>query len=182
MNILQIASRVIADSLCSYMYGLDAKAFEDHSDFVDQSLRMFHKTPFSTIHSILWSIFPIMNKIIPNRSVSDEFNQWFQALFSQAVELRRENHITRDDYLNFLLELQKRKNMSTILSVASAFTFFLDGFETTSYILGNAINELAKNKECQKKLRAEVKQFEDIGFDDLNQLPYLDAILSGKFV
>lgn len=181
------------------MFGLEAKAFEEQSDFVDHSRRVFHHVP--TIRSIIWSIFPLLNKISPNRSVSAEFNDWFIALYVMAVKLRVENNIKRDDYLNFLMELQKKKNSSVTLSAASiislitltkfeirsihvflldAFTFFLDGFETTSYMLGNAINELAKNKECQEKLRSEVKSFKYIGFDDFNQMPYLDAVVNGN--
>jgi len=112
--------------------------------------------------------------------VSAEFNDWFIALYAMAVELRHKNNIKRDDYLNFLVELQKKKNLSVTSSAANAFTFFLDGFETTSYMLGNAINELAKNKECQDKLRSEVKSYKYIGFEDFNQMPYLDAVVNGN--
>jgi len=171
-----LASRVTSASLCTNMFGLDAKAFDDQSDFVDHSLRMFHHVPI--FRSILWSVFPILNTISPNRSVSAEFSDWFQALYTVAVQLREKNNIERDDYLNLLMELKKRKNLSTSSSAANAFTFFLDGFETTSYIMGSAINELAKNKECQRKLRDEVKKYEHIGFDDLNQMSYLDAVVN----
>lgn len=160
------------------MFGLEAKAFEDHSDFVDHSCRLFHHVP--TIRSIIWSTFPLLNKILPNRSVSAEFNDWFIALYAMAVELREKNNIKRDDYLNLLIELQEKKNLSLPSSAANAFTFFLDGFETTSYMLGNAINELAKNKECQEKLRSEIKSYKYIGFEDLNQMPYLDAVVNGN--
>lgn len=161
------------------MYGLDAKAFEEKSDFVHHSLRMFHHV--STIRTILWKIFPILNRILPNRFVTAEFNEWFLNLYAMAVELRQKNNIERDDYLNFLMELQKRKNYRPTLSAANAFTFHLDGFETTSYMLGNAINELAKSKYCQEKLRSEVKSFKGSReFDKLNQMPYLDAVINGK--
>ncbi|KAJ6638118.1 putative cytochrome P450 28a5 [Pseudolycoriella hygida] len=175
-----IACRVTANSLCSNMYGLDAKAFDDHSDFVENSLRMFEQVP--TFRTILWTIFPVLNKLFPNRSVSKEFNEWFIGLYKMAVELRSKNNIQRDDYLNLLMDLQKKKNMSVTSSAANAFVFFLDGFETTSYILGSAINELAKNKNCQEKLRAEVKSSKSRGFDDLNQLPYLDAVVNGNLM
>lgn len=139
---------------------------------------MFQPVPI--IRTIVWKIFPILNKILPNQMVTTEFNNWFVGLYKMAVDLRQKNNIDRDDYLNLLLELQKKKNVPTISSAANAFTFFLDGFETTSYMLGNAINELAKNKICQEKLRSEVKSNKSRGFDDLNQLPYLDAVVNGN--
>lgn len=162
------------------MYGLDARAFDDDSDFVHHSLRMFHHVPI--IRSIIWTIFPVLNKILPIQLVATEFNDWFVGLYRIAVELRQENNIERDDYLNLLMELQKKNNLQDTSSAANAFTFFLDGFETTSYMLGNAINELAKSKNCQDKLREEVKSFKSRGFDDLNQMPYLDAVVNGNVV
>lgn len=160
------------------MYGLDAKAFAHDSDFVHHSLRMFHHVPI--IRSIIWTIFPVLNKILPIQLVATEFNEWFVGLYKIAVELRNESDIKRDDYINFLMELQKRRNLQVTSSAANAFTFFLDGFETTSYMLGNAINELAKNKTCQDKLRSEVRSYKPRGFEDLNQMPYLDAVVNGK--
>lgn len=159
------------------MYGLDARAFDEDSDFLHHSLRMFQHVP--VLRSIIWTVFPILNKILPNQSVATEFNDWFVRLYKTAIELRTAHNIERDDFLNFLMELQKKKNSHVLSSAANAFTFFLDGFETTSYILGNAINELAKSKSCQEKLRAEVKSYKSRGFDAIHQMPYLDAIVHG---
>lgn len=171
---------MIADAVCSTMYGLDAKAFDENSEFVEQSLKMFNSaSPYMNIISFL---FPILKKIFPNRFLSEGFSEWFHELHHQAIDLRTKNKISRDDYLNFLLDLQKRKNQSNLLTEAHAFTFFLDGFETTSYMLGNAINQLAKNTDCQQKLRDEVNKFDYISFDDLHQIPYLDAFLNGKIL
>lgn len=161
------------------MYGLDANAFDDPPEFVEESLKMIEA--LSPFRSIIWSIFPILKKVFPNRFVSSGFSEWFRGLHLQAIELRRQNNISRDDYLNFLLELKERKNHSQTLMIANAFTFFLDGFETTSYMLGQAINLLAKNKDCQAKLRAELKSYDYTNFDDLNQMPYLDAVVNGIF-
>ncbi|KAG4074819.1 hypothetical protein HA402_014373 [Bradysia odoriphaga] len=171
-----IASRVTADILCTNMYGLDPKAFCNDSDFLHHSLRLFHNVP--VFRSIMWKIFPILDRILPSQSVATEFNDWFVRLYRMAVELRQKNGIGGDDFLNFLMELEKKKNLQTIASVANAFIFFLDGFETTSYMLGCAINELAKNKVCQQKLRSEVKSLKGRGIDDLNQMPYLDAVVN----
>lgn len=131
----------------------------------------------------LYLIFPWLHKIYPHRLTSVEFTTWMKGLYDQAAQLRKENNISRDDYLNFLIELQNKKNTPMDLIHAYAFTLFLDGFETTSYMLGKALNYLAENKESQEKLRAEIKnQDNQITFDELHQLPYLDAVLNGKIL
>ncbi len=161
------------------MFGLDGNAFDDHSDFLQHSLQMFHHV--SVFRSIVWKVFPILNKILPIQFVTRNFNNWFVRLYRAAVDLRKKNNVERDDFLNFLMELQKKKNSQTISSASNAFTFFLNGFETTSYILGSAINELAKNKLCQEKLRTEVRSVRCRGLDDFTHMPYLDAVVNGKW-
>lgn len=160
------------------MFGLDAEAFKVDSDFVHHSLEMFHHV--SIVRSTIWKVFPFLNRIFPIQLVSTTFNDWFVRLYRMAVELRVENNIESDDFLTFLIELEKRKNLLPTESAANAFIFFLDGFETTSYMLGCAINELAKNRMCQEKLRSEVKSMKDRRFDEINQLPYLEAVINGK--
>lgn len=165
--------------MCNMIFGLDAKAFDEKSDFLENSLKMFYSTPYDSIRFALYTIFPWINKIYPNQFASTEFSNWFKNLFNQAVQMRKENNISRDDYLNFLIELKDKKNMQMDLIYAHAYTFFLDGFETTSYILGNAVNYIAEHKECQEKLRAEIKCYDHITFDELHQMPYMDAVLNG---
>lgn len=165
---------------CSIIFGLDANGFDDTSDFVENGKRMFHSTPYDNILTVIKSIFPFAGHFIPQKFVSTEFRNWFVELFDFAVKLRKQNNIKRDDYLNFLLELKDRENTSPELMYAHAFTFFLDGFETSSYMLGNALNLLAQNRECQQKLRNEITDYKNISCHDLCQLPYLDGVLNGK--
>lgn len=141
---------------------------------------MFYSTSYDNIRSAIYMIFPFLRKIIPEQFTSTEFTEWFKELYDQAVRLRKENHISRDDYLNFLIDLQVKKNLPMDLIYAHAYTYFLDGFETTSYILGNAINNLAGNRECQEKLREEFRNYDRITFEELHQMPYLDAVINGN--
>lgn len=171
---------MIADAIGNMVFGLDADAFDEKSDFVENSLGMFNSTPYDHIRMAIYSTFPFLHKFYPNQFTSTRFTDWFKATFDQAIRLRKENNISRDDYLNFLIELQNKKNLPMDLIYAHAYTFFLDGFETTSYILGNAVNLLAKHKECQEKLRAEIKGFDHITLEELHQMPYLDAVLNGR--
>lgn len=167
--------------VCNIIFGLDAKGFDDTSDFVEHGNQMFHSTPYDNVLTVIYSIFPFVRHFIPQQFVSTEFTHWFMDLFDFACKLRKENNIKRDDYLNFMLKLKERKSTSPELLHAHAFTFFLDGFITTSYVLGNALNLLAQNKECQQKLRNEITSYKNISFDELCQMPYLDGVLNGKY-
>lgn len=95
----------------------------------------------------------------------------------QAIRLRKERNIQRDDFLNYLLELDKKKSMKEIEMAAHTMSFFLDGFETSSNVISLTLYELAKNQRVQEKLRKEVTEVGDVTFDSVKNLPYLDQVL-----
>lgn len=174
-----MCARVISDIICNLVFGLEANAYDEKSEFVEQSLGMFYSTSHEVIRSAAYTIFPWLRNIFPERFATSEFTNWFKALLDQAIQLRNENNVSRDDYLNFLIELREKKNTPMDLIYAHAYTYFLDGFETTTYALGCVVNNLARNKHCQDKLRAEIKNYEYITFDELHKMPYLDAVMNG---
>lgn len=68
--------------------------------------------------------------------------------------------------------------------VAQSMTFFVAGFETTSNAVAFALYELCLRNDCQDKLREEINEYiktdEDVTFDKIQKLKYLDMVLSGK--
>lgn len=163
------------------VFGLDAKVFDTDSESLEHACSMLYSAPHQAFRSFVYATFPWIRKMFPEPFTRPEFTAWFKSLLDHAIEMRREANIKRDDYLNFLMELRDRKNTPMEMIYSHAYTYFLDGFETTSHTLGNAVNNLAENKEYQERLRAEVNGYNHpISFDDLHQMPYLDAVLNGK--
>lgn len=71
--------------------------------------------------------------------VSKRVESFFVKLTEDAINLRAEQKTERDDYLNYLLQLKKKKNLENIDVVAHTITFFLDGFETSSIVIAHVI-------------------------------------------
>jgi cytochrome P450 len=70
-------------------------------------------------------------------------------------------------------------------AAAQAFVFFVGGFETSSTTMQFALYELALNKDVQERLREEIKSVLDkhdgkITYDGINEMDYLDRVVSGK--
>lgn len=67
--------------------------------------------------------------------------------------------------------------------VAQAITFFVAGFETTSNALAFTLYELSLAQDCQDRLRDEIheviKSDEDITFENMQQMKYLDMVVAG---
>lgn len=174
---------MIADIVFNLVFGLDAKVFDAQSESLDHACSMLYSAPHQTIHSFVYATFPWIRQIFPEPFTRPEFTAWFKSLLDHAIELRRTANIKRDDYLNFLIELRDKKNTPMQMIYSHAYTYFLNGFETTSHTLGNAVNNLAESRECQEQLRAEIRNYNHpISFDDLHQMPYLDAVLNGKLL
>lgn len=125
------------------------------------------------------TVFPFLNKIYPYKLFSKKHTAWFIDLTGYAIKARKANNVQRDDSLDFLIKLQEKKNLDIVDVAAHAFTIFLDGFDTTSTVLAHALYYLAMNEESQDKLRNELNKCEEMNFDDLDELPYLENVLNG---
>lgn len=91
------------------------------------------------IYFLLIQTFPFIQKIYQMPFVSKRVESFFVQLMEDAIKLREEQKIDRDDYLNYLLQLKQKKNLPNIDMVAHTITFFLDGFETSSIVIAHVI-------------------------------------------
>uniref|UniRef100_A0A914VHG7 Cytochrome P450 n=1 Tax=Plectus sambesii TaxID=2011161 RepID=A0A914VHG7_9BILA len=73
----------------------------------------------------------------------------------------------------------KKQPMTTETIVANCYAFLLAGYETTSTALAYTAWLLAKHTDEQRKLQEEIDEVlgdREMKYDDINKLPYLDAV------
>lgn len=68
---------------------------------------------------------------------------------------------------------------------AQLFGFFYAGYETSALGISNTLYELALNQRVQDKLRDEIQKFfadrnGELQYEDVNAIPYLNAVFKGK--
>lgn len=84
----------------------------------------------------------------------------------------------------FFLTLFPAEEFDEIDIAANSFLFFIAGFETTASTLSYCLYELALNQDIQDKLRSEVQQLKaqikELNYENLRELTYMDAVISGK--
>ncbi|KAJ6638130.1 putative cytochrome P450 28a5, partial [Pseudolycoriella hygida] len=177
----QLAAKFTTDVVASCIYGVDSKAFSDEESIIRKmGAAMFAPQPTFIIYFLLVQIFPFIQKIYRMPFVAKKVESFFEQLMEDAIKLREEQKIERDDYLNYLLQLRKKKNLPNIDVVAHTITFFLDGFETSSIVIAHILYHLGANKSVQDKLRQEIN--ENVGkdgridLDVLNEMEYLDQV------
>lgn len=112
---------------------------------------------------------------------SHEINSYI-GMMQHAVETREKSQTHRGDYLDHLMKLKSKKNLSidNLASYAIAF----DGFDTTSSVICNALYEIARNRKVQERLRDEIKNSmptkEDFTYENVVNHDYLDQVWHGK--
>lgn len=112
----------------------------------------------------------VVSHILKSReeNPSLKVNDFIQLLAdSQSEEILDDNE-NRDDH---------KKKLSKNEVIANCVIFILAGYETSSTLLSFASYELAKNSEFQDKLFEEVSQADIDDYQQLNELPYLDAVI-----
>lgn len=103
------------------------------------------------------------------------------------LQYREENNVVRNDYLHVVSQLKQTEDFKFTDEdvTAHAAGFFGEGYETSSILMSFVLFELAANLDVQEKLREEVRRvYEENGnelpYETLQALPYLDGVINGK--
>ncbi|XP_005184316.2 probable cytochrome P450 28d1 [Musca domestica] len=169
----------MADVIADCVMGLQSDSFKDvNSPLLVKRHEMFR---FHPVYMILTGLLPSIAKIKKVRSISKEFEEYFVDLMGKTMEMRK-SHLAaqeRVDFLNYLLQLQEKKNLTHMELCAHAMTFILDGFETVSSILAHTLLLLARHPEKQEKLRLEIQEnlSSNRDFNAIHELPYLNSCI-----
>lgn len=99
---------------------------------------------YSFIFSSLVGLFPGILKFYKQRFLTKDFEDYFIGLMSKAVDLRKSINSDksveeRADFLNYIMQMQEKKNLSQMEISAHTMTFVLDGFETVSSVLAHGL-------------------------------------------
>lgn len=171
----------MADVVCNCIFGFDGKSFENIDFFLKPAEELFQVPWKVKILGRLLDIFPFLYKFLSVPTSMPGANRWFIDMLHKAIELREKCDIQRDDYLNFMMELRMKHKLEIDDVAGYAFTFFFDGYETSNAFLCAGLKFLANNKNAQNRLRNEIFTYENIDYDQLNQMPFLDNVFNGNF-
>lgn len=143
LELHEISGSFTTDVVTNCIYGLDAKSFSE-----DNTERVIHKmgkkmleiqlTYQATVAELCSYLFQYLRRPLVPKTACD----FFIKLMKDAVNLRKESKTHRDDYLEFLINLQEKKGISLVEMAAHGSTFFIDGFETSGVVLGYILLEV----------------------------------------
>lgn len=174
----ELSAKFTTDVVSSCIFGLDAGSLKNKDAKIRKMGKELMAPSFRFIAFFLIAeVLPVLKHVIKIAFVPKHIEQFFAGIMKDAIAYRLSSGDKKADYLNYLLTLREKKNLSDLQMVAHAVTFFIDGFETSSIAMSYLLYELARNGEAQEKLRTEIREAEakgDLSFDEIADLPYLD--------
>ncbi|XP_054285819.1 cytochrome P450 6a8-like [Macrosteles quadrilineatus] len=203
IDVKDVLARFTLDTIATCAFGLESNSLEDRdSEFYHYGVKIFHLSFARQIRRILFAVFPTIMKLSSIRLVSKDLTEFFTRVVRDTLEYREKNNVTRNDFLNLLIQVGQNKNsekeevngnsenkakVNTAFTVeeiaAQSFVFFAAGFETASSTMSFCLYELAQNPDIQDRLYEEIKETlsKHDGkptYQTLQEMPYMDKVIN----
>ncbi|TMW44306.1 hypothetical protein DOY81_010614, partial [Sarcophaga bullata] len=187
----EIALKFTGDVVADIVWGIDAENLSPNKNVSQEKSSIFHMSKLmiaQNFHAFnyyfLARIFPIIRRFYYVRFFPLETDRYFLNLSRSALELRsRQPNNTRQDFLQYMVEVKQKRGINDTELVAHNLTFLFDGFETSATLISHCLLLLARYPHIQQKLRQEIQdhlstETNSYNFDDLVKLPYLDQCVA----
>lgn len=187
------------DIIGTYGFGIATESIDDeNSAFRKLGVEMFKITYKDAMVGMLKDIFPELAKNLRNFA---RVEKHVLGLINQILEERNHEPAGRNDFIDLLLEYQKKGPMEVesiekrnpdgsriqvsmelddILLAAQVFVFFAAGFETSSSSSSFTLHQLAYNPEVQKKVQEDIDnvlaKYDGImSYESIKEMSYLEC-------
>ncbi|XP_055845952.1 probable cytochrome P450 309a2 [Episyrphus balteatus] len=185
IDLKAICYNYTVEVVSDFIWGINADAFKSGktANVILEMSRNLLDTSFKrTSFYYMSGLAPFLRNLSKMRFFPKESDDFFMKIQKDALELRLRNKNDRPDYLNYLIQLSEKKNVSLIDMIGHSMTVLLDAFETSAAMMYHALYYLASNQTAQNKLRKEIMDNLDehngISYDTLMELPYLDQCIN----
>ena len=140
----ELSAKFTTDVVSSCIYSADAQSFTKENPEIRAMGRKLMEPAGSFLFKMsLIEAFPFLGKLIKLQFVSKDVETFFVGLLNQALKYRDEHKIVREDFLDYLLMLKNKKNISDLDIAAHTVTFFSDGFDTSSVAIAHTLYEVS---------------------------------------
>lgn len=202
IEIKEFCARFTTDVIGTCAFGIECNSLEDpNAEFRAKGKDIFTKPRHNQLLQLFILTNPKISKKLRLRALSDDVHDFFMNAVRTTVDYRKKHNIKRNDFLDQLIELraeneeEARKGGGIDLSkgltieqmAAQSFVFFIAGFETSSSTMGFCLYELALHQDIQQRLRDEIEAVlnevsnGEVTYDAINQMTYLEQVLSGEY-
>lgn len=205
VEVRDISACYATNVIASVAFGLNINAIADpDTEFRRNGRKMVEPTIKNGISNVLAFLAPSVMRFFRIRTFDKSIYDFFSSIVAQNLDYREKHIVVRKDFFQLLVQLRNTgsvqldnqwetvisnteygKNLTLDEIVAQVFVFFLAGFETSSSTMSFCLYEIAKHPEIQRKLQDEIDRSlaqhkEQITYDSVNEMNYLDACIDGE--
>merc|ERR1711936_1079923 len=182
VNAVDFSKKFYMTAVASVAFGLDIDCFgEKESEFEKKG-----KNLISVFRFILKNMFPSLAILFKIKVLNPESEKFFADICKRIVQERKNNKFEAKDILGNLMHVAKENpDMTDEMMYKTCVQFFTDGYETASQATGVLFYHLARNPDIQERAQEEIDEIfekkkgdDHIDESDLNNIPYLDQVLS----
>ncbi|XP_053698287.1 probable cytochrome P450 6a14 [Sabethes cyaneus] len=194
-NVKAIAQRFTCDVIGSCAFGLECNTLKNEgSKLLTIGDAVFKPGRIRTMWMFVLVSYRDLSRKLGFKQLQSDVTNYFMGVIQNTINYREENKITRQDFLQLLIQLKNKgtieeheeESKETITlneAAAQAFLFFVAGFETSSAALSFALYELAAHPDIQDKTREEIKRVlalhgGHITYEALRDMTYLDQVVN----
>ena len=187
VEIKELLAQFTTDVIGSVAFGLEMNAMKDKDNqFRTMGKKIFETSPIRAFKRVLSAAFPEIAIRLGVRLNTEEVTEFFMQLIQETIEYRERNQVTRNDFLQLLMQLRDTEDSLTFSEmVAQAVVFYTAGFESSSSTLTYACYELARNPEIQERARKEIQEVLQrhngvLTYEAAMELTYVEQIINGE--
>lgn len=184
------------DVIAKAAFATDIDTHANPNNEFARNMEAFFKVSYWRL--ILIMTFPSVASYFDVTFTGPESFKFFEKVINEIITERKKHPVDYKDLLQLLIDAEydetaecednllkgnsiKEKKLSEFEIYCQAFIFLLGGYETTAALLTHVTYSLAVHPDVQEKLYQEVMATlpdSDINYDDLQKLPFLDAVIN----
>ncbi|KAF6214535.1 hypothetical protein GE061_009278 [Apolygus lucorum] len=173
IELLDFCSKFTIDNVSSCVFGIKTRSHtERDSEFTTSALNLFS----FNWKWVLQRYAPFVLNIFRIRLINPTSISFFYNLVKEMSEMRKKQSLTRPDFLQILLDDPRRPSLMDM--TAETLTFLIDGYATSSVEMTYMMYLLAIHPDVQSKLRDEVNSADELNFETIHRLPYMEAVFN----
>ncbi|XP_058454845.1 probable cytochrome P450 28a5 [Malaya genurostris] len=182
-DIKELMAKYTTDVVSNCIFAIDAQSFtKEKPEIREMGRRIMDFNLIAQFALAALTFFPSIVKVYKFSLLPKDVEEFFIRIMSDAIRHRKQNNVVRNDYLDHLLSLEAKKNISELDIAGHGVSFFADGFETSSSIMSYCLFDLASHPKAQKHLREEIRHVqtskEGLTYENLGEMIYLDQVLN----
>ncbi|XP_076175478.1 putative cytochrome P450 28d1 [Ptiloglossa arizonensis] len=188
VELKSLFSRFTGEVVANAGLGIEGFCFEDETrpgSFVEMGNALFEPTLKKAIAHTLMFFVPGFNKLFTLPFVPKRVDRFMRQVIAENLEIRRKASTPRNDFLQLMIDFEKTEGekLDEEALASHAFSFFGDGYETSSITMSFIGYQLAKHPDIQEKLREEItstiaKHDGELTFEALKEMTYMDQVIN----